>query len=416
MSLSIRGQSSITPRPNYQKTTANAWQDVYSPTNTEGFINLSIAENSRSQPLVVQRLSEVPPIPSSELVYTSMHGSLATRTAIASFLSRKIYDTTVSASNIALLAGAGAVIDVLSVTLADASDAALVTGPGYRGFETLIGGRAGVKLVIVPTDVDADVPPRLRVSRLDAAWRGAGGYNSRIRYIVLASPDNPTGKVYGAETIRAIVSWARARSLHIVFDEVYALSVYDKCRSFTSVVTALDNELRDDVHVVWSLSKDFCASGMRVGVLYTQNKAILSAISSNLAYFASISRQSQWSVTNILSDEAWVDMYVVENRRRLRAAKKHCVLALTNMGIPFAPASAGFFLWIDLRKFMEDESVKAELNLWKRFADVKVLFTPASECFGSKFGFFRLCFAAVSENALNVALHRMEHVLVERAQ
>jgi aspartate/methionine/tyrosine aminotransferase len=41
----------------------------------------------------------------------------------------------------------------------------------------------------------------------------------------------------------------------------------------------------DLVHVVFGFSKDFAASGLRVGCLYSRNKQLLSALD-NLGYFA----------------------------------------------------------------------------------------------------------------------------------
>jgi len=35
------------------------------------------------------------------------------------------------------------------------------------------------------------------------------------------------------------------------------------------------------VHVVYGASKDFCANGMRLGVVHTRNEGVLGAVSSN---------------------------------------------------------------------------------------------------------------------------------------
>eukprot|EP00983_Pelagomonas_calceolata_P070796 1150933-Pelagomonas_calceolata.AAC.4 len=44
------------------------------------------------------------------------------------------------------------------------------------------------------------------------------------------------------------------------------------------------------------MSKDFCASGLRIGVLHTRNAAILQAMD-NLSYFHCCSAHTQWIVT-----------------------------------------------------------------------------------------------------------------------
>ena len=69
----------------------------------------------------------------------------------------------------------------------------------------------------------------------------------------------------------------------MVFDEVYALSVFGE-RAFTSGAS-LRQSMGERVHVVWAFSKDFGASGLRCGVLVSENEAVLAAVDS-LAYWA----------------------------------------------------------------------------------------------------------------------------------
>ena len=62
----------------------------------------------------------------------------------------------------------------------------------------------------------------------------------------------------------------------MVVDEVYASSVFaEGASSFVSSLTmeaTLPATCETRLHLVYGLSKDFCASGYRVGVLRTRNK------------------------------------------------------------------------------------------------------------------------------------------------
>jgi aspartate/methionine/tyrosine aminotransferase len=62
----------------------------------------------------------------------------------------------------------------------------------------------------------------------------------------------------------------------VVFDEIYALSVFGD-RPFTSCATVLPS-LGEHVHIVWAFSKDFGASGLRCGVLVSENEAVNRAV------------------------------------------------------------------------------------------------------------------------------------------
>jgi 1-aminocyclopropane-1-carboxylate synthase len=50
--------------------------------------------------------------------------------------------------------------------------------------------------------------------------------------------------------------------------------------------------------VIWGLSKDFCASGLRVGILWTSNKALAYAVG-KLAYFNGVSNYTQWMLEKV---------------------------------------------------------------------------------------------------------------------
>lgn len=73
------------------------------------------------------------------------------------------------------------------------------------------------------------------------------------------------------------------------------------------------------VHVMFGLSKDWCASGLRVGCLWTVNAPVQSAMQ-NLSYFCAVSGMAQHMLADMLEDRAFVERYLKENLRRLGAA------------------------------------------------------------------------------------------------
>lgn len=65
------------------------------------------------------------------------------------------------------------------------------------------------------------------------------------------------------------------------------------------------------MHVIYGLSKDFCASGLRVGVLHTRNEGIHNALN-NLSYFGAVSNLAQWTIATVLADLPWVQSFLGE--------------------------------------------------------------------------------------------------------
>lgn len=417
MSISKRAESWLAEKgpPIFSKM-GRAYGDQYdAETNPDGYISLAFAENAMSLPLVAKRFGNTAPCEPHELMYNQFGGSMPIRKTIAKFLENHITRTPVFADQIVCLTGAACVINGLIQTLCDPGEAAMVTGPGYGRLDIEIGSRTGVEIRVAHLDQaeGEDINPVVTVQALQDAYNLAKQDGIDVRAVLIISPNNPTGEVLAPSTIRDIVSWCRQNQVHAIFDELYALSVYDEKHKFCSVAQVLDGNLGDDVHIIWSMSKDFCLSGIRFGVLHSQNISVIKACANKVAFFSPTSRQSQKAVSEILSDEAWVKSFVAENHVRLKQGFECCAKALDEIGIPYFTPAAGFFVWVDMRKFMQEETEEEELALWERIFDARVLINPGSDSFGRRYGFFRICFSTVTLDKLEVAMERLRSLFQE---
>lgn len=406
-SLSDRGRAlqSLVP-PSLACAYAARADNYDAATNPSGVIDLSIAENRLSIPALLARLEKIPPPPPAWLLYDASHGSPAFLSALANFFSRRFFPPNSEAPAQSFLAtsGAGAALDLLATALCDPGDIVLLPSPSYGGFSRDLCVRAGATLLAVPMG-DSN---RVTAAAVEAFW-GTLQQSRRalVRVMLITSPHNPTGEVLRASEVQALVAWTRKRGIHAIFDEAYACSVYSQRAKFVSVARVLGGNLGNDIHIVWTFSKDFCWSGARAGVIYTQNPALLTALKPALTYLAGVSRQTQWSLTQLLEDTDWVDNFIAENKSVLHRVSSNVKCLLDQNGIPYFPSEAGLFLWIDLRRWLADASMAGEMKLWRSLVDEKVLLTPGNECFGIVPGFFRMCFAAVNEAAFEVALARL---------
>ena len=398
MTLSSRGHNPQAPLSEYRRRLLNYFAD---PSASSAVINLSVAENRLVLPLLEQLLSKIPQVPVKRLTYDYFHGDESARATIAKFLTKHLGP--VDKENVVLLNGAGSAIDLLGTMICEEDETCLVPAPGYAGYRRLLRGRAGVNCVFVATDDDeGEGLPHLTLGKLDDALERVPG---RVNVVMIPSPDNPTGKVYSREFIKSLIQWARSRQIHLVFDEVYALSVHGDVEGISALSVLQEIGFGDDVHVVWSFSKDFGMSGLRMGVLVTQNEQMLNNIKNNLSYFSVVSRQSQWLVEQLVNMEKDVKSFLHENRTMLRIAYKKVTNVLDRIQIPYVPAQAGLFVWVDLREFVMSEV--RELDIWEKLCEGGVMLTPGRECQGTHEGFFRLCFGAVDEQSLEEAMERL---------
>ncbi len=391
--------------PEYLVRHYQGLEDPYDPVaNPDGYIGLCEAENRLVAEIVAERLDRVPGVPPGVLAYDAMTGSLRFREQLARFMARAFLGREFDPRQISVLAGAGSVLEILFHALGDPGDGVLVPTPSYAGFWLDLELRDG--LTIVPVHRSIDDGFRLTTELLDRALAGAG---RPVKALLFTSPDNPLGTVAPVEEVKRVLAWAAERGLHVVFDEVYALSVFGE-RSFTSCAQLLPS-LGERMHIVWAFSKDFGASGLRCGVLISENPAVNAAVDA-LAYWACCSGHTQYLLGELVSDDAWVDSYLGSMRELLGGAHRRLTALLDTGGLRHYPAEAGFFALLDLRPQLAAPTWEAERELWlKILEEAGVNLTPGVALRAAEPGFFRLGYASQPTETMEVAVRRIVKLL-----
>jgi alanine-synthesizing transaminase len=181
--------------------------------------------------------------------YAPSHGLPAAREAIAASLGRE--GIAVSPSSVFVTSGASEAIEAALTALLEPGDSVLTPAPGYPLYSAVL------------TKLNAEERPY----RLDPAahWQPDLAHvealvGPRTRAMVVINPNNPTGAVYGADTLRGLLDIARRHDLVVLADEVYAPLTYGPPAPRMA-------SLADDVAIVGldSLSKAYLATGWRVG-------------------------------------------------------------------------------------------------------------------------------------------------------
>ena len=82
----------------------------------------------------------------------------------------------------------------------------------------------------------------------------------RTKILLLCTPSNPTGQVYGPELMRELMEFARRRDLFVLSDEVYGEIVFDQEHA-----SALPFDPDGRSLIVSGMSKSYAMTGYRVG-------------------------------------------------------------------------------------------------------------------------------------------------------
>lgn len=185
--------------------------------------------------------------------YMSNAGLIETREAVAAYLNTQ-GQTRFSASDIVMTPGAASALNIVLKTIINPGEEIIILTPYFVEYRFYLENHQAVpRLVKTGEDFSLD---------LDAI---AAAINDRTRAIMINSPNNPTGKVYREEELKALARLlgdASARygePVYIVSDEPYRKLVYDNL----TVPSIFD--IYPESFAATSFSKDLSIPGERVG-------------------------------------------------------------------------------------------------------------------------------------------------------
>ncbi|CAL1375236.1 unnamed protein product [Linum trigynum] len=392
--------------------------------NPDGVIQMGLAENQLCFDKVEEWLKKNPAASictpegvagfKDVAIFQDYHGLPQFRNAVAKFMGKVRGDrVSFDPDRIVMAGGATGAHETVAFCLADPGEALLVPTPYYPGFDRDLRWRTGVQLV--PIECDSANNFKLRMEDLEAAYEMAKLNNIRVKGLLLTNPSNPLGTILDGDTLRNIAAFTNENNIHLICDEIYSATVFGK-PDYVSIAEIVDEDRKsgrnglnlDLIHIVYSLSKDMGFPGLRVGIVYSYNDVVMNC-ARKMSSFGLVSAQTQHMIGSMLSDQEFVEEFLGANRARL--AERHGAFTggLGRVGIRCLRSSnAGLFVWMDLRRLLKEQSVEAETALWRVIInEVKLNVSPGSSFHCSEPGWFRVCFANMDDETMEVALGRI---------
>ena len=201
---------------------------------------------------IARLIADMPPVKLHG--YTSAAGAPEVRAAVAAYLQTQ-FGAPVSASRVYMTCGAAASLTISLAAMSEAGDEFVVVAPCFPEYRVFI-ERAGGKVVEAQAAADFHLD-------LAALARAVG---SRTKAVILNSPNNPTGAVYGREELAALAallaekSAERGAPVYLIADEPYRELTYG------AEVPCLLNIYPDTV-LCYSFSKSLSLAGERIGYI-----------------------------------------------------------------------------------------------------------------------------------------------------
>ncbi|KAH7161832.1 pyridoxal phosphate-dependent transferase [Dactylonectria macrodidyma] len=401
---------------------------AYDPkSRPDGLINLSGAVNILMRDWLEeytdQAMREIQV--SKTLSYGTISGGPKLCSTMASFFNRffkpgcPVEPTQIVATN-----GVTAMIDLVTWTLCEPGDAVMYLAPTFYMLDYDLVSRNGIIGVPVSTTGldkpfggdDEDI--RKLVGLLENAADSTAANGSTPRMLFICNPSNPQGRCYSSQTLAALVRFCASRHMHLVADEIYALSHFGD-EPFCSVLSVVDDQDtnvdgKQMIHGIYGLSKDFDMGGVRMGFLITRNTAFAEAIK-RVTWFTWITAFSEVFVTNFFSRLDLVHDYVSTYQERISAAYSKTREALIKYDIPFEPATSGLFVFVNLGRWIRyfdgpnqaDADATPETQLCNWLLDGGVFLNPGQFAFCDRPGHFRLVFTEVPIETVVLSIERI---------
>ncbi|WP_039939687.1 aminotransferase class I/II-fold pyridoxal phosphate-dependent enzyme [Streptomyces himastatinicus] len=189
-----------------------------------------------------------------ETKYTSANGTPALQKSIISRLERKTGQS-YGTGEICLGGGAKQLIFLAFVATLDEGDEVIVPAPYWVSYPDMVTVNGGRPVVVDTTAADGY---KLTPGGLRAAL------GDRTKWVVLNTPNNPTGAVYSEEELRQLADVLRAHPhVSLLCDEIYDEINFGADPVPSAVTVAPD--LRDRIFLVNGVSKAYAMTGWRIG-------------------------------------------------------------------------------------------------------------------------------------------------------
>jgi aspartate/methionine/tyrosine aminotransferase len=185
--------------------------------------------------------------------YMSSQGLLELRKELATKLEKENGVYASPDTEIIVTAGACCAVDLAMLTLVNPGDEVLLPDPAWPHYEPCARLADG-SVVHYPMREEANFTPDPDAIRKKIT--------AKTKVLLINSPNNPTGSVISASTLKEIANLAEQHNLVVISDEVYEKLVYDGTshQSFAAI-----SGMRDRTITINAFSKTYAMTGWRLG-------------------------------------------------------------------------------------------------------------------------------------------------------
>jgi aspartate aminotransferase len=266
--------------------------------------------------------------------YMSNAGFPDTRGAIAKYLNKQ-HTAALTSNNIIMSVGAAGGLNVVLKTLLNPGDEVIVISPYFVEYGNYVNNYDGT-LVVVPAN-EHDFQP-------DSA-KLAESVTPRTKAVILNTPNNPTGVIYSADSIKKLADVLESKQreygiqIYIISDEPYRELAYDG-----APVPYIPGIYKNTL-ICYSWSKSLSLPGERIGYIVIPSEADefelifeAASIATRVLGFVNAPSLMQRTVARCLDEKTDIGAYD-NNRKLLYNGLKAC-------GFDCVFPQGAFYMWV----------------------------------------------------------------------
>ncbi len=361
--------------------------DIAAKLRSEGqdIISFSLGEPDFETPENIKRAAKTA-LDRGETHYTQGSGIPELREAIAEKL-KNDNNLDVSPADVLVTTGAKQAIFEAICTLIDEGDEVLLLDPAWVSYSAIVKFAGGKPVMVPVSEQEGYVPVNLQ-----------SHMTRNTKLLILNSPCNPTGAVYGKNVIKAAAEAAEDHGVFVLSDEVYEKIIYGaKHHSIGSLIP-------DRTITINGFSKAYAMTGWRLGYA-TAPAPILQGMLKIQQHSVSnaTSFVQRAGVEALRGDQGAVRAMVVEFKKR----RDIMIDGLRKMGIECAPPRGAFYAFAKVSQFGNSVEVTEKL-----LRDALVAVTPGSAFGPNSEGYVRLSYATSRQN-IEDGINRIEASLAQ---
>ena len=225
------------------------------------------------------------------------------------------------------------------------------------------------------------------------------------------NPHNPTGKVFSAEELREINRLCVENGVTIISDEAYRDIVFDGNRHVSMLEFPGDHIIS-----VFTFSKAFAATGLRVGYTVTRNKDHIPLLTrAEYTQTAGVVTSNQHgfkvAVENVEERDKWIN-YMVAQLQGRRDVLYEEIKRIFNKPV-YRPQGA-FYFFLDLNPFIGDNIPMEDRDefILEKFLEKGIAVIHGSAFSKERYkGYVRISYSTIDEGMILEGIGRMEEVL-----